>query len=392
MLRASGKRVGLFTSPHLHSFRERIRLDGELVSKEAIVAAMEEIRPAVEAIGYASPFEKLSALAFVCFARADVEWAVLETGLGGRWDCTNHCQPEVCGITRIGLDHMNVLGDTVGQIASEKAGIMKSGIPACSVPQDPAALLVLEEFAKKSDVELHVVHEGACDATLPTWLSPAHQRYNAALATSMMHSLAARGLLPPQPEVWRVARDKLSWPARFELFRPTSIRCDGDDTASALPAVLIDVAHNQPAIEALLKSVDQAYPNVPLAVIFGMNRDKDVRSVVDLFAHHSQLYAGVAVLSSHPKAIPADEIASLCQAAGMPKAEGIPWQAAATMIDALHLASAALRSQSSNGLILCCGSVFVAADMRAALAELEPQLFAAHDFVFEQHGEPHLLM
>ena len=118
ILRASGARVGLFTSPHLHTFRERIRLNGELVSKGAVVAAMEQVRPAVEAVGYASPFEKLSALALVCFTRAELEWAVMETGVGGRWDCTNHCTPLVCGITRVGLDHMNVLGDTVTKTAA----------------------------------------------------------------------------------------------------------------------------------------------------------------------------------------------------------------------------------------------------------------------------------
>ena len=103
MLRSSGVSVGLYTSPHLHSFRERIRINGALVSKQAIVDAMRIVRPAVEALGYASPFEKLTALALVCFRNAGVEWAVLETGLGGRWDCTNHCSPLVCGVTRIGV-------------------------------------------------------------------------------------------------------------------------------------------------------------------------------------------------------------------------------------------------------------------------------------------------
>ena len=102
MLRASGVTVGLFTSPHLHSFRERIRINGDLVPKKALVEAMRAVRPAVEALGYASPFEKLTALALVCFRNAGVEWVVLETGLGGRWDCTNHCTPLVCGVTRIG--------------------------------------------------------------------------------------------------------------------------------------------------------------------------------------------------------------------------------------------------------------------------------------------------
>ena len=102
MLRASGARVGLFTSPHLHTFRERIRLNGNLVSKGAVTAAMDRGTAAVESVGYASPFEKLSALAFVCFEEAGLEWIVLETGLGGRWDATNHYSPAVCGIARIG--------------------------------------------------------------------------------------------------------------------------------------------------------------------------------------------------------------------------------------------------------------------------------------------------
>ena len=112
MLRASTSgSVGLFTSPHLHCFRERIRVDGALVSKSAIVEALKVVKPAVAKLpdGYASPFEKLTALALVCFTTAGCKWAVMETGLGGRWDCTNHCaEPLVCGITKIGFDHMNV--------------------------------------------------------------------------------------------------------------------------------------------------------------------------------------------------------------------------------------------------------------------------------------------
>lgn len=219
MLRASGVRVGLFTSPHLHIFRERIRLDGNLVSKEAVVAAMKRVCEAVDTVGYASPFEKLSALAFVCFEEAELEWAVLETGLGGRWDATNHCSPLVCGITRVGLDHINVLGDTVAKIAGEKAGIIKPGVPAFTVPQDPDAAAVLQRAADEAGTTL-----GLCTSDdsvpnmppLPAWLSPPHQATNAALAKAMVSSLAERQLIHNTPEELHVAVCHTRWPARCE--------------------------------------------------------------------------------------------------------------------------------------------------------------------------------
>lgn len=198
LLRESGAGpVGLFTSPHLHSFRERIRVDGRLVSKSAIVSALRVIRPAVERLGYASPFEKLTALALVCFRDAGAKWAVLETGLGGRWDCTNHCAPLVCGVTRVGLDHMNVLGSTIGAIAGEKAGIIKRGVPAMCVPQHEEALPVLEAAAARVGTPLEVVRGGAGgESALPRWLQPIHQQHNAAMALAMIVSLAQVRALP----------------------------------------------------------------------------------------------------------------------------------------------------------------------------------------------------
>ncbi len=218
-LRASGERVGLFTSPHLHSWRERIRLDGSLVSKEAVVDAMRQVRPAVEELGYASPFEKLSALAFVCFASAGIKWAVLETGLGGRWDCTNHCTPVVCAITRVGLDHMNVLGNDVATIAGEKAGIIKPGVPVFSVPQEDDALAVITAAASEVGAPLVAIDDP--EVGHPFWLSPRHQQLNASLAASMLGSLAQRGLLADDSAAWRRARSSVSWPGRFETFTPS---------------------------------------------------------------------------------------------------------------------------------------------------------------------------
>ena len=410
MLRASGMKVGLFTSPHLHSFRERIRLDGQLVSKEAVVAAVDEIRPAIEAIGDASPFEKLSALALVCFNNANMEWAVLETGLGGRWDCTNHCEPAVCGITRVGLDHMNVLGNTVAEIAGEKAGIIKACAPVFAVPQEPEALSVLQASAAAASTELEVVTDSE-PPDLPFWLCPAHQRLNAALAMAMVQSLASRGLLQEQPSTWRAACDGAMWPARFEILRPKLVAGGGAQGCS--PLLVIDVAHNEPAIAALLRAVAATWPQAPLAIVFGANRDKDVASIARLFAAQPRLRQGVAVLSTHPKATTAHELVRVCVDAASKHAEAgdapanTSWCSASSMTEALRLAASSLQGgqakrpregeggcdvEVDSGVVLCCGSVFVASDMRAAIAQEEPQLFAPSDWVHEHCGEPALLM
>ena len=410
MLRAGGARVGLFTSPHLHSFRERIRVDGKLVSREAVVAAVREVRAAVDTLdggGGASPFEKLTAAALVCFKNAGVEWAVLETGLGGRWDCTNHCAPAVCGVTKIGLDHMNVLGSTVEAIAGEKAGIIKAGVAAFAAPQEEAALAVLRAAATKVGTTLRVVGSAAdggdggdgdggmaaleADGPLPRWLQLPHQRLNAALASAMLSELAARGALAADDAAARHAALRAArWPARFESLRPAAL--GGAE-------LVVDVAHNEPAVGALLSAAAALLPAAaPRVLIFGANSDKDVAKMLAMVSATPHLVGAVAVCSGHPKAMKAEEISTLANGGG---GGGPAWTAAATMEEALTQAAAALRQaadaadpppQKQMGTVLCFGSVFVAAAMREALAKLEPALFQEDDWVFEGAKEPPLVM
>ena len=410
MLRAGGARVGLFTSPHLHSFRERIRVDGKLVSREAVVAAVREVRAAVDSLdggGGASPFEKLTAAALVCFKNSGVEWAVLETGLGGRWDCTNHCAPAVCGVTKIGLDHMNVLGSTVEAIAGEKAGIIKAGVAAFAAPQEEAALAVLRAAATKVGTTLRVVGSAAdggdggdgdggtaaleADGPLPRWLQLPHQRLNAALASAMLSELAARGALAADDAAARHAALRAArWPARFESLRPAAL--GGAE-------LVVDVAHNEPAVGALLSAAAALLPAAaPRVLIFGANSDKDVAKMLKMVSATPHLVGAVAVCSGHPKAMKAEEISTLANGGG---GGGPAWTAAATMEEALTQAAAALRQaadaadpppQKQMGTVLCFGSVFVAAAMREALAKLEPALFQEDDWVFEGAKEPPLVM
>ncbi|MFN8538549.1 MAG: Mur ligase family protein, partial [Thermomicrobiales bacterium] len=161
LARATGKRVGLYTQPHLHDYRERVRVNGVPISRDALVAAVERLRPAVETIaaagdlGSPSTYDLGTALALLHFATAGVELAVLEIGLGGRYDSVNTVIPRVSVITSISIDHTAVLGDTIEQIAGEKAGIIKPGVPVVAQPQRPAAWDVIAATAAAQRAPLH---------------------------------------------------------------------------------------------------------------------------------------------------------------------------------------------------------------------------------------------
>ncbi|MCL2281372.1 MAG: Mur ligase family protein, partial [Dehalococcoidia bacterium] len=160
VLTASGYRVGLYTSPHLIDIRERMRLNGRLISRVALVSCVEQLKPEVELInarasyGRLTTFEVLTALGFLYFTEQKVDFQVVEVGLGGRLDATNVIQPEVCAITTLGLDHTEILGDTLARIAAEKAGIIKQGVPLVSARQEPEAADIIEGFCKRQDAVL----------------------------------------------------------------------------------------------------------------------------------------------------------------------------------------------------------------------------------------------
>ncbi len=148
MLRAAGYHTGLFTSPHLHSFRERIRLGTDLMSKTELVDLLERCKPALEATPGITAFEVMTAMAFQYFAEHGVDWAVVEVGLGGRLDATNVVHPAVCAITSLSYDHVELLGHTLSLIAFEKAGIIKQGVPVVSAPQEEEAMAVIRRVVK----------------------------------------------------------------------------------------------------------------------------------------------------------------------------------------------------------------------------------------------------
>ena len=212
VLRAAGYKTGLFTSPHLHTFRERIRYRGGLMSKAQLVDLLERCRPAIDATPDITAFEVMTALAFQFFAEQGVDWAVLEVGLGGRLDATNVVHPAVCAITSLSYDHMELLGHTLSLIAFEKAGIIKAGVPVVSAPQEPEAMAVIQRVSQDIGARLTVVgQDWTCDSDgrdltgqyltirgpggrpvlsgLRIALLGQHQRDNATVAVAMLHEL-----------------------------------------------------------------------------------------------------------------------------------------------------------------------------------------------------------
>ena len=303
LLRAEGLRVGRYTSPHLIDFRERIAVDGETIDEASVLSFLERWMPEVERLG-ATFFEVTTCMALDHFARQAVDVAVLEVGLGGRLDATNVVTPLVAGVTSIGLDHVQYLGDTVDQIAREKAGIFKGGRPAVIGEQDPAVRALLAELAAAAgaspvcvladssrieDVTLSAV--GTCftlrtvaDARqLCTPLLGRHQAMNAAVALAMLEQAGE-----PYAAAARHAESALSRvaiPGRFQ-------RC-GD--------VIFDVAHNPAGTAVLCETLDELRPARPLSVLLTVLRDKDWRTMMALLAHQAD-----RIVLTAPPSVPAD--------------------------------------------------------------------------------------
>lgn len=290
MLRAHGRSTGLYTSPHLVDVRERIRIDGAAPDEGALQAAAARLEP-LEAAREATYFEVTTALAFAVFAHAGVEWVVVETGLGGRLDATNAIRPEVTCVTTIGLDHGDLLGDTLEKIAGEKAGIFKPGIPAVIGETDPDVVAVLVARAdevgapvwragERAEVSVvSVALEGTRfryrserfgdGLTLHTPMIGAHQAANAALA---LLSLEAAGV-PLEAEATAAGLGFTRVPGRFEV-RPGA------------PFRILDIAHNREAVAAFLATARRVAPPRPWIAVVSILRDKPWVDMIEMLRKH----------------------------------------------------------------------------------------------------------
>ncbi len=266
-LRCAGHRVGLYTSPHLTRFHERVQVDGRPVEEGRLAALVEEVRRACpwhdsggegERLTY---FEFATLLGLLHLARERVDAAVVEVGLGGRFDATNAVAPLVTAVSRIGLDHVQLLGDTLDAIAREKAGIFKPGVPAVvAAGQAPEALAALRQEASQRGAPFHVAE--------PSWDGPValrgpHQRQNAALAAAALRLLDQAGVAVGEAAI-AAGIAGARWPGRLE----------------EVAGVLLDGAHHPDGAAALAASLATLYPGRPVELVFGVLADKDHRGIL----------------------------------------------------------------------------------------------------------------
>jgi dihydrofolate synthase/folylpolyglutamate synthase len=392
ILQAAGYRTGLFTSPHLERIEERFSVDGANAEASEFVDLAEAVRPVVDALdalcaekGLIGPtfFEICTALALVHFQRHKVDAMVLEVGLGGRLDSTNICRPVVCVITSISYDHTKQLGNTLAEIAREKAGIIKPGVPVVSGVIDPEPRRVIEQIAAErgsrllqlgrdfdyryhaaaQDVDLTVECEtfdylsgaettGVSTTRLPLTLLGEHQAANAAVAVATIEELVRQGW-SIEPDAVRQGLAGVRLPARTDVVRQR-------------PTVILDTAHNVASIQALVNVIQTHFSNGRRHLVFAATQDKDVRGMLDAILPHFDTMR-LTQYTTNPRGVPLDELARLvehCVSKLDPNASPIVTQHG-TPDAAWHFACAAAEP---DDLICITGSFFLAAELRQVVA------------------------
>ena len=375
-LRAGGYRTGFFSSPHLHHFRERIRIDSQPIEEHQFAELVDQLWPVARWVsqetdlGFVTLFEFMTAMAFQCFAHEQVEFQTIEVGLGGRLDATNVVRPHVCVITSISLDHTGILGDTIAQIAADKAGIIKPGATVVIGPQRPEALSVLLEACRELSIDpiqvgrditwergpstidgQRLVVRGRLDRYhLKIPLLGRHQSENAATAVAALEALRERGHTVMSGAM-RSGFDHVVWPCRMEVL-------------SRDPLVVADGAHNVYSMETLLESVPEYLGHDRLLLVVGFSRDKDVVEMVRRLAQVGDLV--FATRSRHPRSMASRDVADNFRELGVEVTE------LRSTADAL---ASALEMAGPGDLVLGTGSLFVAAEMREAVLGIEPELY-----------------
>jgi dihydrofolate synthase/folylpolyglutamate synthase len=403
VLQAAGLRTGLYTSPHLHTFRERIRINDELIPEDALIALVQECRPSFDTEPELTTFEAITALAFVFFAHQKVDLAVVEVGLGGRLDATNVITPRVSIITSLSFDHTYLLGNTLADIAGEKAGIIKPGVPTVCAPQESEALAVIKRICeeRRSSLTLigrdwtwqlierlpsqrstgpsvsyetsdsrprlvnqsfhlqHVPDSSPLDGVYTIPLLGRHQVNNAAVAIAVL-DLLKHGGIPLNLQHIHQGLASVHWPGRFEILQRD-------------PPLIVDCAHNGDSVAKLVAALKEWFPGQNWTFILGASNDKDVSGMLKALAPLADRL--LATESRHPRAMPSAEVAKLAREI-LPEA-GVPLTEIRETNDVGRALSLALgeghRWQNSSSpfppeeqrrAICVTGSIFVVADAR----------------------------
>jgi dihydrofolate synthase/folylpolyglutamate synthase len=374
VLSTAGYKTGLYTSPHLTDLRERFRIDGELISEAVIIELVDRLKPEVEIVnqearyGRLTTFEILTALGFLYFAKEGVDFQVVEAGLGGRLDATNVVRPEVCIITAIGLDHTDVLGDSLAQIAGEKAGIIKPGSVVASSPQTDEAACVIKErciennirlvragidvnwqsHGFKLDRQLLEIKGRLTDYRIALPLLGSYQRENAAVAVAALEVLAENGFNITHNDII-TGFEKVSWPGRFQVM-------------GQKPLVVVDGAHNPASIRQFKLSLadyiknclgfeEKSKPFDRAILVIGASLDKDIGGIVsELFPLFNE---AIVTRSRHPRAMVATSIMAEFRKYGLEP------HIAESVAQAVSLA---LSRAGKRDLVCITGSLFVAGE------------------------------
>jgi dihydrofolate synthase / folylpolyglutamate synthase len=362
ILQQAGYKTGLYTSPHLKDFRERIKINGQMIPEAVVIEFVERTKD-IAAQVQPSFFELTVGMAFDYFAAEQVDIAVIETGLGGRLDSTNIITPLLSIITNIGYDHMNILGDTLDKIATEKAGIIKQDVPVIIGAMLPETKKVFETVAAAKHAPLYYAAE------IKQVTGQAYMQHRLKVDIAPMQGNNTQSYLLDLPGIYQT-KNLPAVLVAVELLQGNGFHISEMDTQKALsavklltglhgrwemiqqqPTVILDVGHNEDGVKAILQQL--ALCNFDhLHIITGMVKDKDVDTVLPLFPVHASYYFTQA---SIPRALPADDL--MQKAMG----HGLTGKAYADVNIALQAAKA---TATTNDLILVCGSVYLVGEVR----------------------------
>ena len=360
ILRQAGYKTGLYTSPYIFRFNERMQINGTPISDDALCALVEELQPLADSMAdHPTEFELVTAMALTWFARERCDIVVCEVGMGGEFDATNVIpSPEAAVLTNIGLDHTAVLGDTVEQIAATKSGIIKPGCEAVLYPCAPSVAEIVSTRCRSCGVTLHPVDMDTLsplahsldgqsfdfgdltDLHLP--LLGRMQLYNAATALTVTEVLRRRGWHIDENAV-RQGLAQVRWPVRFEVVRRE-------------PLVVMDGGHNPQCMAALVENIEDYLSDWPLTVLTGVMGDKDYAHMYTPLLPYTA--RSITVTPDNPRALPAQELAAYLSPLGKPVT------ACGSVADGAALA---LDSTPPEGAVLCCGSLYLMGEAEAAL-------------------------
>lgn len=372
VLKEAGFKVGMYTSPYLEEFEERIQINGENIKKDDLALFMEDVKEAIDKVvdlGYESPtqFEIITALMFYYFSKKKVDYAVLEVGLGGRLDATNVVIPEIVVLTSISLDHINILGNTIEEIAGEKCGIIKAGIPVVSYTQEEKALKVIKKKCKELNCNLEVIDiddiknvtidkqkyiqkikVSMDDETFEIELALLgdHQVKNFLVALRTLLNLRKNGINISDDAIKNGMR-RVRWIGRMEVLN------EG-------PLVVIDGAHNIDGIKNLRNSIDKYFNFKNITLILGVLGDKQVEDMVD------EITRGVnKVVVVEPHSDRAEDIDDLYMKIKNRGKEAFKFK------DYREAYEKAYSLTEKEDLLLICGSLYMVGDMRKAIRNKE---------------------